>query len=61
MSGCGDGPRDPPRRVLPIVGSGDLTADEFASYVGELEGHLSSPGTLTCQPIMWQAWGRVPA
>ena len=44
-----------------IVGSGDLTADEFASYAGELEAHLRAEGTLTCQPIIWQAWGRVPA
>lgn len=44
-----------------IVGSGDLTADEFAAYADELVAHLNMPGTLTCQPVMWQAWGRVPA
>lgn len=44
-----------------IVGSGDLTADEFAAYAGELLAHLNTPGTLTCLPVMWQSWGRVPA
>ena len=39
---------------------GELTADEFESYAAELQAHLNMPGTLTCQPLMWQAWGRVP-
>jgi len=26
-----------------------------------LRTHLATPGTLTCQPLMWQAWGQVPA
>ena len=38
-----------------------VCADKFASYAGQLEAHLHEQGTLTCQPIMWQAWGRVPA
>lgn len=43
-----------------IVAAGDLTADEFDSYAAALQAHLHAPGTLTCQPLMWQAWGRVP-
>lgn len=43
-----------------IVAGGDLTADEFDSYAAALRAHLHAPGTLTCQPLMWQAWGRVP-
>jgi len=41
-----------------IVQAGDLTADEFASYTAALHAHLEAPETITCQPIMWQAWGR---
>ena len=42
-----------------IVDAGELTADEFASYAEALRAHLNMPGTITCQPLMWQAWGRV--
>jgi len=42
-----------------IVDAGELTADEFDSYAAALRAHLNSPDTLTCQPLMWQAWGRV--
>jgi ubiquinone/menaquinone biosynthesis C-methylase UbiE len=41
-----------------IVHAGDLSADEFESYTAALRAHLDAPGTITCQPIMWQAWGR---
>jgi ubiquinone/menaquinone biosynthesis C-methylase UbiE len=41
-----------------IVQAGDLTADEFDSYTGALRAHLEAPDTITCQPVMWQAWGR---
>jgi len=41
-----------------IVQAGELTADEFDSYAATLRRHLEAPGTITCQPIMWQAWGR---
>lgn len=43
-----------------IVGSGELTADEFDSYAANLRAHLAQPGAITCQPVMWQAWGRRP-
>jgi ubiquinone/menaquinone biosynthesis C-methylase UbiE len=42
-----------------IVQGGELTADEFDSYTETLRTHLEGPDTITCQPIMWQAWGRV--
>src|SRR5579885_802458 len=43
-----------------ILAAGGLTADEFDSYAAALRVHLALPGTLTIQPVMWQAWGRVP-
>ena len=42
-----------------IVDSGELTADEIDSYAATLRAHLEAPDTITCQPIMWQAWARV--
>jgi hypothetical protein len=44
-----------------IVQAGELTSDEFDSYAAAVRSHLEAPGTITCQPVMWQAWGRVPA
>jgi ubiquinone/menaquinone biosynthesis C-methylase UbiE len=44
-----------------IIASGELTADEFDSYEGALRVHLEAPGTITCQPVIWQAWGRAGA
>ena len=43
-----------------IVAGGNLTADELDSYSAALRAHLDLPGTITLQPVMWQAWGRVP-
>ena len=43
-----------------IVDAGELTVDQFESYAAALGAHLEAPGTLTCQPLMWQAWGNVP-
>jgi SAM-dependent methyltransferase len=40
--------------------SGELTADEFECYAAALRAHLDAPDTITCQPLMWQAWGRAP-
>ena len=40
------------------VQAGDLTVDEFDSYTAALRAHLQAPDTITCQPIMWQAWGQ---
>ena len=44
-----------------IVPAGGLTADEFDSYASALRAHLDVPDTITCQPVMWQAWGRTAA
>jgi SAM-dependent methyltransferase len=44
-----------------ITEAGDLTADELDSYASTLRAHLERPDTITCQPLMWQAWGRVGA
>jgi hypothetical protein len=41
-----------------IIQAGELTADQFDSYAPALRAHLEAPGTITCQPIMWQAWDR---
>jgi SAM-dependent methyltransferase len=41
-----------------IVQAGELIADEFDSYAAALRAHLEAPETITCQPVMWQAWGR---
>ncbi|MBV9046755.1 MAG: hypothetical protein JOY58_00705 [Solirubrobacterales bacterium] len=41
-----------------IVQAGELTGDEFNSYTAALRAHLDEPHTITCQPVMWQAWGR---
>jgi ubiquinone/menaquinone biosynthesis C-methylase UbiE len=43
-----------------ILAAHVLTADELDSYIDSLRAHLAAPGTLTSQPLMWQAWGRTP-
>jgi ubiquinone/menaquinone biosynthesis C-methylase UbiE len=44
-----------------VVQAGDLTPDEFDCYAASLRAHLETADTITCQPIMWQAWGRTAA
>jgi ubiquinone/menaquinone biosynthesis C-methylase UbiE len=44
-----------------ILETGELTEDELRSYTAILRAHLEAPDTLTCQPLMWQAWGRKAA
>jgi SAM-dependent methyltransferase len=41
-----------------IVQTGELTGDEFDSYTQTLRRHLETPGTITCQPLILQAWGQ---
>jgi ubiquinone/menaquinone biosynthesis C-methylase UbiE len=43
-----------------IITGGRLTAADFDAQAGSLREHLEQPGTLTCQPTMWQAWGIKP-
>jgi hypothetical protein len=38
----------------------DLVAVGERASVIELHDHLAKPGTLTCQPAIWQAWGTKP-
>lgn len=41
-----------------ILAAHVLTADELDSCVESLRAHLAARGTLTSQPMLWQAWGR---
>ncbi len=43
-----------------IVAGGELTASDFDAHCDALSAHLDTPGTVTLQPVMWQAWGRRP-
>jgi SAM-dependent methyltransferase len=43
-----------------IVNAGLLSADELDTHSAALRAHLEIPGTLTIQPVMWQAWGHPP-
>jgi ubiquinone/menaquinone biosynthesis C-methylase UbiE len=43
-----------------IVQAGELTGDELDSYVHALRVHLETPGTITYQPLIMQAWGQAP-
>jgi ubiquinone/menaquinone biosynthesis C-methylase UbiE len=43
-----------------IIATQDLGADRFDALTKELTEHLARPDTITCQPTMWQAWGRKP-
>jgi hypothetical protein len=45
-------------RDVIIVGT-NITNDEFDSYTTTLRDHLDAPGALTCQPLVWQAWGQL--
>jgi ubiquinone/menaquinone biosynthesis C-methylase UbiE len=42
-----------------VIAGARITNDEFDSYSTSLRAHLDTPGTLTCQPLIWQAWGHV--
>jgi ubiquinone/menaquinone biosynthesis C-methylase UbiE len=41
----------------PLLATGTLTAGELDRGVAEVREHLLQPGTITCQPLLWQAWG----
>jgi ubiquinone/menaquinone biosynthesis C-methylase UbiE len=41
-----------------IVQAGELTGDELDSYTQSLRRDLETPGTITCQPLILQAWGQ---
>jgi ubiquinone/menaquinone biosynthesis C-methylase UbiE len=41
----------------PIVSAGLLSEEELEASMTALREHLEAPGTITCQPLIWQAWG----
>jgi ubiquinone/menaquinone biosynthesis C-methylase UbiE len=41
-----------------ILDGGQILADELDAAMTSLDTHLNDPDTVTCQPIMWQAWAR---
>jgi SAM-dependent methyltransferase len=43
-----------------ILAGTRLTSARLDGYLAELDAHLEQPGTLTCQPAMWNAWGTKP-
>jgi ubiquinone/menaquinone biosynthesis C-methylase UbiE len=40
-----------------ILAGGRLASGQLDASIAELREHLSQPGTLTCLPTIWQAWG----
>jgi ubiquinone/menaquinone biosynthesis C-methylase UbiE len=43
-----------------ILAGGRVTPGQLDSAAAALREHLSQPGTLTCLPTIWQAWGCKP-
>jgi SAM-dependent methyltransferase len=43
-----------------IIAGRRVSADQFDAQTASLRAHLQQPGTLTCQPTLWQAWGTKP-
>jgi hypothetical protein len=43
-----------------IIAGTDVADADFHSCIAAVLAHLNTPGTVTCQPLMWQAWGRRP-
>jgi hypothetical protein len=43
-----------------ILAGARLTPGQLDASIAELRQHLSQPGTLTCLPTIWQAWGSKP-
>jgi SAM-dependent methyltransferase len=41
-----------------ILEDGRMSAEGLGSAISALGAHLEQPDTVTCQPLMWQAWGR---
>jgi ubiquinone/menaquinone biosynthesis C-methylase UbiE len=44
----------------PLLAGHSLTPDRLDCYLAELREHLQRPDTITCQPLLWQAWGVKP-
>lgn len=43
-----------------ILSRSRLTGGELDELCATVRAHLETPGTVTCQPLMWQAWGTKP-
>jgi SAM-dependent methyltransferase len=43
-----------------LLAGGELTAEQLDADVAALRGHLAHPDTVTCMPVLWQAWGKKP-
>ncbi len=43
-----------------VLAGHQLSVDQLDTYTAALSDHLNTPGALTCQPTMWQAWGTKP-
>jgi ubiquinone/menaquinone biosynthesis C-methylase UbiE len=43
-----------------LLCGGTITAEELDREIGRLREHLERPDTITCQPLLWQAWGHKP-
>jgi ubiquinone/menaquinone biosynthesis C-methylase UbiE len=41
----------------PLLAGGRLTPERIDGLTHELGAHLARPESITCQPLMWQAWG----
>lgn len=41
----------------PLLAAGELTAGQLDGDSAALREHLGHPHTVTCMPLMWQAWG----
>jgi SAM-dependent methyltransferase len=43
-----------------ILAGGRMSAEEFESHSTALSEHLGRPESVTCQPMVWQAWATKP-
>jgi ubiquinone/menaquinone biosynthesis C-methylase UbiE len=44
----------------PLLTGGALTAAQLDDEIASVRAHLAHRDTLTCQPLLWQAWGVRP-
>lgn len=43
-----------------LLAGGTLTAARLDEHIADVRRHLQAPDTLTCQPLLWQAWATKP-
>jgi hypothetical protein len=44
----------------PLLAGGGATAWRLDAECSALRAHLDRPHTITCMPLLWQAWGTKP-